>query len=209
MPRRYRLGKRSAQVEATHQRILDAASEAYQALGVSGTSVAEVARRADVASGTVLNHFGSAGGLASAVVERIVASIQLPDPAAFATNEPIGTRIRRLTIELFAFYDRSESWWRVYSRESGGVPAWAEAEANFYAGFDRLIRPALGAAAEDPAVMAVTSLLLGGDAYGGLRSRGVGSTEAAEIVADLLGPWLERRQATSPESSRLRVGLHR
>jgi AcrR family transcriptional regulator len=58
--RKYNLGKRTASVEATRARIIDAAIDAYAELNVSGTSMHEVARRANVAPGTVLYHFATA-----------------------------------------------------------------------------------------------------------------------------------------------------
>jgi len=67
-PRSYNLGKRKASVEATRTRIIDAAIDAYAEFNVSGTSMQEVARRANVAPGTVFYHFATAEELAETAV---------------------------------------------------------------------------------------------------------------------------------------------
>lgn len=195
MPRRYTLGKRAGQKAATRQRILDAAATLYQERGVSQTTIPEVARRADVAPGTVLNHFASADALARAVVDGVVGSLQFPSPAMFDGLTAVSDRFARLSRDLFAFYERSESWYRVYAMEPAGVPAWAEAEATFYAAFDGLIRAALGPLAGDEPTVAMVSTMLGGGAYSTLRARGLSTSEIARLVIDVLSPWLERKVA--------------
>ena len=195
MPRRYTLGKRATQKEATRQRILDAAAGLYQEHGVSQTTIPDVARRADVAPGTVLNHFASADALARAVVEGVLGSLQLPSETIFGDLTAGPDRLARLSHELFAFYERSEAWYRVYAMEPNGVPAWADAEAAFYAAHDRLIRGALGGLARDESTVAIVSTILGGEVYSRLHGRGLTTAEIADLVTDLLVPWLERKVA--------------
>ena len=195
MPRRYTLGKRAAQKEATRQRILEAAAGLYQERGVSQTTIPEIARRADVAPGTVLNHFASADALARAVVEGLVGSLHLPTETIFDGVTAVPDRLARLSRELFAFYERGQSWYRVYAMERTDVPAWANAEAAFYAEHDRLIRAALGPLAQDPPTMAIVSTMLGGEVYSILRARGLSTAEIAALVNDVLAPWLERKVA--------------
>jgi AcrR family transcriptional regulator len=195
MPRRYTLGKREGQKEATRQRILNAASALYQEHGVSQTTIQDVARRADVAPGTVLNHFASAEALARAVVDGVVGSLRLPSEAMFDGLAPGPERIAQLCHELFAFYERGDAWYRVYAREQGSVTAWADAEATFYAAHDRLIRGALGPLAQDEPTLAMVSTLLGGEVFAMLRNRGLSTPEIAALVNDVLSPWLERKVA--------------
>lgn len=195
MPRRYTLGKRADQKEQTRRRILDAAAALYQERGVSQTTIPEIARRADVAPGTVLNHFSSADELARAVLDGVLGSLQLPSSAVFAGLAGVPDRFARLCRELFAFYDRSESWYLAYAREPPGVPAWAEAEATFYAAFDGLVREALGPVAHDASIVAIVSTMLGGEAWSTLRARGLSSEQVAALVIDVLTPWLESKVA--------------
>jgi AcrR family transcriptional regulator len=195
MPRRYELGKRAGQKEQTRRRILDAAAALYQERGITETTVPEVARRADVAPGTVLNHFASADVLARAVLDEILGSLKLPSVDILEGVDDVPGRVARLAPELFDFYARSESWYLAYAREPRGVPAWADAEASFYAAFDRLIRAALGPLGQDESSVAILSTLLDGGTYSTLRSRGLPASEIAELVVEVLTPWLDRKVA--------------
>jgi AcrR family transcriptional regulator len=180
---------------ATRRRILDAAAALYQEQGISQTSIPDVAHRADVAPSTVLNHFASADVLVRAVVDEVVGSLRLPAAAIFDGATGVPERVARLCRELFGLYERSESWYQVYARESKGVPAWAEAEATFYAAHDALIRAALGPVARDDSTVALVATMLGGEAYSSLRARGLTTADIAAVVSDALGPWLERKVA--------------
>ena len=195
MPRRYTLGKRATQVAETRRRILDAAAALYQERGVTRTTMQEVARRADVAPGTVVNHFASSDALARAVVDEVVGSLRLPRDDVFAGLETVPERVARLAYELFAFYDRSAPWYGVYAREPNGVPAWADAEVAFYDEFERLIRSALGPLAADESALAAVFAMLAGETYSTLRARGLGASDAAALVVEMLSPWLERKVA--------------
>jgi AcrR family transcriptional regulator len=195
MPRRYTLGKRAEQVQETRQRILDAAAGLYRERGVVATTMQEVARRADVAPGTVLNHFASPDALAIAVADQVIRSLRLPGTEIFAGADGLADRVERLARELFAFYERSESWYAVYVREPQGVPAWSDAEAAFYAEFDRLIRTALGSIGRDESAVAIVMTVLGGAAYARLRGRGFSTPEAAALAVEVLAPWLDRKVA--------------
>ena len=71
----YRLGKRAVTQDRTRQRILDAAESLYLERWYDDVSLREVAERAGVALQTVVNHFGSKGGLLAAVSESLGARI--------------------------------------------------------------------------------------------------------------------------------------
>jgi AcrR family transcriptional regulator len=61
----------------------DAALELFSERGAQGTTMNELARRADVSPTTVSNHFKTQGALIEAVVERILADIRVPDGLIF------------------------------------------------------------------------------------------------------------------------------
>lgn len=193
MPRPYTLGKRATVVAETRDRILTAAINLYQERGISGTSMQQVARHADVAPGTVLNHFPAPDELAAAVADRLLEDLLVPTSEIFAGLGTVDERLRRLARELADFYDRSEPWYRVYVREGGRIPAWADAERQFYDGIGRLMRDALGDHADDHRVMLAVSTLLDPGVLGGLRSRGLTPDDAAEFAAEILLAWLPVR----------------
>lgn len=191
-PRKYSMGKRAAQVAETRRRILDAAVVLYQEQGFSSTSMQDVARRADVAPGTVLNHFATPEALMEAVATHLTATLQAPTEAILEGVDNLAERVRRVARELAAFYERSEPWYRVYEREQGRVKVLTDAAARFFERIDRLVRLALGPLGRDEAAATVTMTLVNPGVFGQLRSRGMTTTEAADVIADVLLAWLER-----------------
>lgn len=193
MPRSYSLGKRAVQQADTRQRIVEAALALYQEQGISATTMHDVSRRADVAPGTVANHFGSAEALATEVTLLILADLRMPSPDLFDGVDQLADRIRLLTHALAAFFERSESWYRVSQREPRGGQAWAEAEARYYIELDTLIRAALGELATDVDAVAVISAVLGTWVIGAIQATGRSAQDAVGLVSDLLVTWLATR----------------
>ena len=150
----------------------------------------QVARRADVAPGTVLNHFPSSDDLAGAVADHLMGELEVPGPEIFAGLETVGDRIRRLARELAEFYRRSEPWYRIRVREGGRIPAWADAEQRFFVGIGGLMAAALGELADDPRIELATSTLLDPGVLSGLCAHGLTPPEAGEFAADILLAWL-------------------
>jgi AcrR family transcriptional regulator len=193
VPRSYSLGKRADQVAATRRRIVDAALALYQEQSVSATTMQDVARRADVAPGTVANHFGSAEALAAEVTFQVLADLRMPAPDLFDGVDPLGQRIRLLVAEISAFFERSKPWYQVSQREPPGAHVWADAEARFYADLDDLVRAALGPLAGDAEAVAVVSALLGTYVLGALEATGRTPENAVELLSDLMTTWLATR----------------
>jgi AcrR family transcriptional regulator len=70
------MAARAAAVQATRERILDAAGEAFLASWFDEVTLRDVADAADVALQTVVNHFGTKEALYGAAVERISDEIE-------------------------------------------------------------------------------------------------------------------------------------
>ena len=70
------MATRAAAVEATRERILDAACDAFLASWYQDVTIRDVAAAADVALQTVVNHFGTKEALYGAAVERISDAIE-------------------------------------------------------------------------------------------------------------------------------------
>ena len=79
----------------------------------------DVARRADVAPGTVANHYGSADALATEVTTRILADLRMPTLDLFDGVERCPTGQSALH-EISAYFERGDPWWRVSQRDRGG-----------------------------------------------------------------------------------------
>lgn len=196
MPRRYTLGKRGEAQADTRRRIVDATLRLYRDVGIAATTVALVARAADVAPGTVRNHFPGPNDLAEAAADAILEDLAMPDEAIFAGAAGPIERFDRLLRELAAFYERSSSWWEVRVTDHGGTDAWAMPEARYNARIEALIRRAVDPLGDDPVVVAVIGAMLVSVYYAG-RGAGLRSDESVAIQRDLLVPWLESRLATA------------
>ena len=149
MPRTYRLGRRAAQKDTTRTRLLEAAIELYIERGASDTTMQEIVRRADVAPGTLRNHFPSRADLDRAIVERALGEMAAPDETIYDGLQTIGERIGRLTRETGAFLDRAGRWYRMWLREPMVTGVWADAGRAYGARWEALLRGALGPLAED------------------------------------------------------------
>ena len=73
--KRYSMELRAAAAEATRERILDAAGDAFLERWYDDVTLAEIAKQAGVSGQTVINHFGGKEQLAAAAHERLSAQI--------------------------------------------------------------------------------------------------------------------------------------
>lgn len=200
MPRSYNLGRRAAPKADVRARIVAAALEIYRERGFAGASNLAIARGADVAPGTVRNHFPDSGDLARAVFDAMLQELQIPTRAIFDGAADLAARITRLATELAAFYERSEPWWRAYQREPELISAWGGGVDQTYADIERLIRAALGELANDEPSVAVVASVIGPPTFFALRARGLSSEDAVRLSRELTLPWLERRLAHLAQS---------
>ena len=198
MPRAYRLGKRSIDKAATRARVVQAAIELYIELGISRTSMNMIARRADVAVATVLNHFPTRLELDGAIVERARAEMPVPEISVFDEADTLTERVRRLSQQSGLFLERAEPWYRMWLREPMTTGPWAQAGADAGARWNRLCRVALGPLADDREAMAILRATMEPGFVSSLRST-IGSTvEAADLIAAAIGPWLESKAHAAP-----------
>ena len=194
MPRRYELGKRAELQASTRRRIVEAATELYRETG-RPPATPEIAQRADVAAGTVRNHFPTPDALPRAIADLVLAELHMPSVDSIDPAAPIRERIGTLAREMSEFYLRSETWYRLSLAEQGTDGPWAKAEADYDAAFDALVRVALGPLAADPAAVAIVALMLGPAVVVGLRATGPSTTDGADLITDVLSAWLEPREA--------------
>jgi AcrR family transcriptional regulator len=181
-PRTYNLGRRAETTAETNRRILAAAIEVFQAGGLAGTSLAEVARRADVSRGTVVNHFGSVDALLNAVLDDIVEQLELPDTRILEGAADETERVRRFVDALCRFYERSSPWWQTFGRGFEGNPVYQEQEARFWAQMHALARESLGPAVEDRVIGTAVWTLLHPWPYGQLRYLGLTVEESIDVL---------------------------
>lgn len=189
MPRRYRLGERAAQIQATRGRIIDAAIELYTEVGISAATMREVGVRADVAPGTLRNHFSTRDDLDRAMVERLTSEVTLPDLSIFEGASSMEERLSRLIRAGGVFVEQARRLYRMWLREPLLADPWLEKGAEYGARWDELMRVALGPLADDREAMAVLRAVLHPQFFDSLRA-GTGSTdEASALASSVVGPW--------------------
>lgn len=142
-PRGYTLKRRADTAAATRVRILDATLDLYREVGIAATTITAVAERADVARGTVLNHFGSADGLLGATVDRILDELDLPDDRIFEGKPSRDERIRAYVAAMIGFQQRTSHLWPIFENELAR-PEVQQREATYWAALAKLQATALG-----------------------------------------------------------------
>jgi len=197
VPRRYTLGKRADQHAATRARIVAATLDIYRRDGFGAASTAAVAAAADVAPGTVRNHFPTPVDLAAAAAQSILSDNGMPDEATFADLATPADRVARLAVDLAGFFERTASWWGVIQRDRALAAAWSSLEARYYEDLGRLAAAALSSDCRDadPTTVATVVNVVGGPLYFALRGAGLSSDNAVDLECSLLLPWLETRHS--------------
>lgn len=193
MPRSYRLGERELQMQATRERIVEAAIALYTEQGISATTLRQVQVRADVAPGTLRNHFPDRDHLERALVERLTSEAPLPDPSLLDGAGSLRERLERLIGATGAFLDQANRLYRMWLREPMLTPAWTEAGARYGAHWAELWRLTLGPLADDEEALAVVRAISQPSFFDAMRD-GLRTTEqASALVAEVVIPWFEAR----------------
>ncbi|TAK01932.1 MAG: TetR/AcrR family transcriptional regulator [Chloroflexota bacterium] len=198
-PRSYDLGRRATTTAATRRRIIEAATTLYRERGVAGTSLAAVAERADVARGTIVNHFGSADLLLGAVVDEILVAIEVPDERILNGATSTEERVRRFVDAMVRFNDRSRSWWEVFRRDMDS-PVLRAREAGYWASFERLRRATMGDAGTDRVAVATVGALVHPGTLWTFTEAGLSLDETIEAITALVVGLIRRTEANGPTS---------
>jgi AcrR family transcriptional regulator len=184
-PRGYTLKRRAEAATATRLRIVDAAVSLYLERGVTGTSIQAVAERADVARGTVVNHFGGAEGLLEAVLDQAADEVEIPGPGQLAGAESLEERIRRFVDLNFRFFERGSDWWRIFYHELE-LPAVKARERQYYETSAAFYAAAFREVAADPKVAGAVRAFVDYGPLNALRAAGLTLEESIDVVADAL-----------------------
>lgn len=103
-PRTYRMGRRQEQLEATRQRIAEAAFELHGIVGPARTSISAVAERAGVQRHTVYHHFPDMTTLLRACTEHGMRVTRIPEATSWRAIDDLADRLRHGFGELYAYY---------------------------------------------------------------------------------------------------------
>ena len=197
--RSYRLGKRESAVQQTRQQIVDAAIDEFAAVGVANTSMQAVARRADLAPGTVTYHFSDRDALAAAVVRHLWETVQLPGPEALPSQQPVNVRVAALITLLYEFYARSATAYQFFRRNEDH-PAVVEGVRQFQDSVAALFARAFDGSPVSPRTITVISALSDASFYTSLTLRGLDTAAAAEAATQLADAALGHSDHEQPKN---------
>ena len=193
MTRTYTCRRRGETTAVTRRRILDAAAALYAERGVAETTLQAVAERADVARGTIVHHFTGVDGLLEAVLDTAIDSLEMPDGRELTAIPDAADRLRWLTREMYAFFDRSGGWYETF-RSEFGRPAIARRAEWFWTQASELTAAALGELAHDRLLAATVGGLVHPATLGALRESGLSVNEAAAMVGEALANLVARSE---------------
>lgn len=191
MPKRrpYRLGKRQASVDETLRRILDSAVTEYSKNGIEETTMVAVARRADVASGTVLYHYPEPEALADAVADRWIEEADWPGVPRIPADTPLEQRVDLLLDTVYAMYETARPAAEVY-RKSPEHPAVRKLQSVWDDRLSQTISDALGSLVSDDD-KSMISAILEGPFLSTLIWYGIQEDQIQDSASRLIVAWLK------------------
>jgi AcrR family transcriptional regulator len=106
--RRYTLMRRAVRQEATRRRIVEAAVELHQSVGIARTTVTDIAERAGVGRLSVYRHFPDELTLGRACSGLYWERNPLPDPTPWRMVDDPLERLRAALRESYAYHRQTE-----------------------------------------------------------------------------------------------------
>lgn len=187
--RPYHMRKRAAQVEATRQRIVEAAMRLHTTVGPAHTTVSALAEEAGVTRLTVYRHFPDQETLFAACGQLWASRHPAPDPAAWQAIPDVEARARQALRELYRWYgDHGEELLPMHRDVAAIPPTAQQAMREDHRRFAEALVAGTGVrgrarrrlrAAASHAVSVWTWHSLAAE-------QGLGDAEAAELAADLV-----------------------
>lgn len=204
-PRRYTMDKRAKATDETRRRIVEATYGLHMERGIAETTMKQIAERADVGLGTVYHHFPTYDDIVRACGAYTFDISTPPTMAIFSGIASAGERLGRLVQELFAFYARCPGIARARA-DRHRIKALQESMAQWEHVYAELIGEALRPTRPSRRVEATVTALLDFDVHARLVKAGFSTAQAAMLITDVVGSWLEHggetRKPRDPSSSK-------
>ncbi len=200
-PRRYHMGRRNEQLEATRQRITEAAFELHATIGPAQTSISAVAEKAGVQRHTVYHHFPDMTSLVRACTAHGMRITGIPETASWRAIGDPTTRLRHALGELYAYYGANAQMLGNVVRDIplmahiGGAEVFVEHMTElFYA----LAQGWTDAPATKRLRMAAIGHAIAFETWRSLTGQGLSGAEASEIMVRLVStvhPGSQRKRS--------------
>ena len=130
MRRKYELKRRAEQQDETRRRIVEAAVELHQSIGLAATTVSAIAERAGVQRLTVYRHFPDQESIFTACRRHFFASNPPPDPADWDSAGDPAERLTMALTGIYAWYERTEAMLTNVTRDAEVLPTYAGSGYN-------------------------------------------------------------------------------
>jgi AcrR family transcriptional regulator len=175
----------------TRRRIVEAAATEYVENGIVATSMQMVARRADVAPGTVLNHFPDPDNLVRAVISRWTEEVQLPGPDDIDADAPLGERLHAFFTAMYGLYART-GWIYQIMHTSADHPVLAKANREWEANAGEMMTRALGDAAGQGDNLRIVATFIDPRVWDAFSASGMPLERIAQMAATMTRHWIEQ-----------------
>jgi AcrR family transcriptional regulator len=175
----------------TRRRIVDAAASEYAENGIVATSMQMVARRADVAPGTVLNHFPDPDDLVRAVISKWTEEVQLPGPDDIDADASLGERLQAFFGAIYGLYART-GWIYQIMHTSAGHPVLARATREWEARAGEMMTRALGDAAGRGDNLVILVTFIDPRVWDAFSSSGMSLERIVGMAATMTRHWIEQ-----------------
>src|ERR1700704_30495 len=195
-PRTYRMTRRAAANAETRRRIVDAAIALHAEKGILGTSWPDIARRADVALGTVYRHFPGLDQLVPACTSENALRTRPPGPDILVGLIRPEERVRQFVQELFAFYGRTAPWTPRAGIDRQQLPVLDTILSRREAGLKALVEETLGPLRRRRHAVEAALALTDFGVWRSLTRSGLSTEASARLIAEMLTTWLTRRPPT-------------
>ena len=188
--------RRAAANAETRRRIVDAAIALHAQKGVLGTSWPDIAKRADVALGTVYRHFPSLDQLVPACTSENALRTKPPGPSILIGLTRPQERIGQFVQELFAFYGRTAPWTPRAGIDRHEIPVLDTILNRREAALKALVEETLGPLRRRRHALEAALALTDFGVWRSLTLSGLSTEAAARLITEMLMTWLTRRSAT-------------
>jgi AcrR family transcriptional regulator len=190
MKRTYNLGRRAETAAETRQRLVEATFALHGERGISGTSLRDIAQRANVSVGTAYHHFPTYLDAISACAAYAAASGPLPAETIFDGVNDIGERIRILARELCTWY-ATHPWLEQIRGERALYPPIEEDMTRLERHIEQLARTAARCTADEARTIAALADVA---VWSSLRRAGVSAARIPSRIADVIAAWLAAKR---------------
>ncbi len=184
------MDRRAASAEATRLRVLEAAVGLHAEKGPAATTWLDIARRADVALGTVYRYFPGYDELIPACTTHGVRLTRPPTPEVLSAGRTPKERLARFVHELFAHYERAAPWLEHGRCDRKRLTVLDAFYRRREGQMEEVARQALGSSGQNPQAVAATVALTDFSVWRSLTSRPMTTAMAADLVTAILTRWM-------------------